>query len=126
MGRFWLGVGLLAAFLALSLGATVFAKDTCAPISDTLEQAAQTAQLGHTEEAVAMAKQARDIWTDRWHGTATFSDHAPMDEIDSLFAQLESYGQAGYTADFSALCTRLSQLIQAVAEAQHLTWWNLL
>jgi len=49
-----------------------------------------------------------------------------MDEIDSLFAQLEVFRQAGLWGDFSACCRRLSRLIEAMAEAHSLTWWNLL
>lgn len=126
MGRFWLGIGLLLGLLGLSLGIAFFAQSMHTPVSAGLEQAAQTALEGDTGEALILVRQARQLWDHLWHRTASFSDHTPMDEIDSLFAQLETYGQAGRNADLAALCTRLAQLIHALAEAQSPAWWNLL
>lgn len=126
MGRFWLGIGLLAALLAVSLGVTYSAQSMHTPVSADLEQAALAALDGRTEDALALARQARQLWDRRWHKTAVFSDHTPMDEIDSLFSQLETYGQAGHATDLAALCTRLSQLVHAIAEGQNPSWWNLL
>lgn len=126
MGRFLLGVGLLLGLLALSLGVFLAAQQMHVPVSEKLETAAQAALEGDLDEALLQAHRARQLWERKWHGTAAFSDHAPMDEIDSLFAQLETYGQIGRGADMAALCTRISQLIHAIAEAQSPSWWNIL
>ena len=54
------------------------------------------------------------------------ADHGPLEEIDSLFAQVQIYADTGKTADFAAYCTRLAKLVTAVGEAHGLTWQNLL
>ena len=54
------------------------------------------------------------------------ADHAPMDEIDSLFAQMEVYAQARDSLHFGSYCARLAELITAVSDAHQLNWWNFL
>ena len=115
MGRFLLGIGLMLALLAAGLFVSHAAEDIHTPVSALLIQAAEA------EDPVA-AMAAREKWGSHWHAAAAFSDHAPMDEIDGLFAQLED--KSG--TELAALCRRIASLVSAVAEAHKLTWWNLL
>ena len=126
MGRLWLGIGLLALFLVLGLwiGHTMDAVHLS--IADTLEIAADQALSGDMEAAMETADEAKASWEKHWHGSATVADHAPMDEIDGLIAQLECYNRADQPGDFAACCARLSLLVRAMSEAHSLTWWNLL
>ncbi len=126
MGRFWLGIGMLALFLILGLWVTYAMDNVHSEISQTLDGAAAQTLSGDLAEGIALVGQAKDQWQAHWHGTASVADHAPMDEIDGLFAQLETYGQAGLSEEFAAYCARLSNLVTAVGEAHSLTWWNLL
>lgn len=126
MGRFWLGIGILVIFLVLGLWVN-YAMDTVhQEIAQALDDAAAQTLDGNLTEGIALAQQARGKWQSHWRGTASVADHAPMDEIDGLFAQLDAYGQAGLTDDFAAYCARLSNLVAAMGEAHSLTWWNLL
>ena len=126
MGRFALGVGILLTLLCLCLGVSLMMRHNELPICRTLEEASQLALAGKTELALTLVQQAKTRWEELWHQTAAISEHNPMDEIDSLFAQLEAYGKGGYSVHTAALCMRLSQLIEAISDAQHLNWWNLL
>ena len=126
MGRFWLGICLLAAFLVLGLWVTYSMDTLHQPISQTLEEAAAQSLAGDLDAGIAQAQQARRAWDSHWHGSASVADHAPMDEIDGLFAQMEVYAQAGRSVDFAAYCARLSQLISAMGEAHSPGWWNVL
>lgn len=126
MGRLTLGICLLAVFLGLGLWINSFMDNTHVPISQALEEAAEKGLSGDLEAGADLAQKAKALWQDNWPKIASFSDHAPMDEIDSLFAQAETYARAGIAADFAALCARLSQLISAMSEAHSLFWWNLL
>ena len=74
----------------------------------------------------ALAKKAKELWDKQWHRSAVLADHTPMDEIDGLFAQVQSYARAGNRADFAAGCSRLSKLVEAIGEAHAPGWWNLL
>ena len=126
MWRFLLGIGLLLGLLALGLSVTLFARTMYDPVTQDLEAAENAALSGGLGEAMAYVRKARQLWDSRWHKTATFTDHAPMDEIDSLFSQLECCGKAGSSGDMAALCARVNQLIKAITEAQIPTWWNFL
>ena len=126
MGRFWLGIGLLALFLVLGFWISAAMDQVHLDISDTLELAAQQALDGDLDAGKETAQQAKKQWDKHWHGSAAVSDHAPMDEIDGLLAQLECYSRAGQTGEFAACCTRVSLLVRAMSEAHSFAWWNLL
>ena len=123
MGRFLIGVGLLALLLGLGLYSAYAVDASHEPIAQALEQAARTQD---PQQAEMLLQQVQQKWEHHWHGTAVLSDHGPMDEIDSLFAQAQAYAEAGQMGDFSALCLRLSQLIRATADEHQPTWWNFL
>ena len=126
MGRFWLGIGLMAALLALGLWTADAMEDLHEPISHTLQKAAQESLSGDLQKGFALARQARGRWEGNWRRTAAVADHTPMDEIDGLFAQMEIYAQAQQPTEFAAYCARLSAQINAVGDAHQFTWWNLL
>ena len=124
--RFYFGLGLLIFFLILGLISSMILTNATIPLSHQLEQAAQEALSGSMEEGIFLADQANKAWESAWHGTAMVADHAPMDEIDSLFAQMDIYAKAGDPLHFGSYCARLSELVAAIADAQELNWWNLL
>lgn len=126
MGRIWLGVGLLAVLFVLCFWVNIAMTDIHQSVCSDLTEAADKTLTGEMDAGITLARQAHEVWEQRWNITAAVADHAPMDEIDGLFAQLETYARAGQGADFAALCNRLSKLIDAVGEAHSLTWWNLL
>lgn len=126
MGKLWLGAGLLALFLVLGLWVGTAMDTAHMDISQALTEAAELALDGQLEQGYRVAQQAQNQWDEKWHGSACVADHAPMDEIDGLFAQLAVYHRAAQPGDFAACCTRLSMLVAAMSEAHSLTWWNLL
>ena len=126
MGRLWLGIGLMMALLALGLWTASAMAELHGPISQTLEEAAAQSLSGDLEGGVMLARKAKARWEENWRRTAAVSDHTPMDEIDGLFAQVESYAAAGQALEFAAHCARLAQRIEAVGDAHKFTWWNLL
>lgn len=126
MRRLWLGVALLAILLLLGLG-TTRAMDRIHPTAaGELTQAGAAALEGDWEQARSLSRSAQARWQERWHFTAGVADHGPMEEIDSLMAQLEVYARLEEEKDFAALCFQLSRLLKAMGEAHSFTWWNLL
>lgn len=115
----------MLACLALGVWAGIMMDSRHEDISQTLRQAADQSMSGNLEGGIALADSARQQWEQNWHSSAALADHAPMDEIDSLFAQLQIYGQAGRQVDFASYCARLAKLVSAMGEAHSLTWWNL-
>ena len=126
MGRLWLGIGILVLFLVLGLWISSAMDEVHMGIADALETAAEQALSGDLEAAMDTAQKAKASWQKHWHGSAAVADHAPMDEIDGLLAQMEIFGRADKPGDFAACCARLALLVEAMSEAHSLTWWNLL
>lgn len=124
--RFYLGIGILTVFLVLGLVISMAMDSASHPISQQLEQASQEALSGDLDTGISLAQQAKTNWKSAWQGIAMVADHTPMDEIDSLFAQIDALGTAGDAASFGAYCARLAELVEAVSDAHDLTWWNLL
>lgn len=126
MARGWLGLGILLAFLALGFATAAVMNDAHDPTEALLTQAAEKALAGEFEEAVTLAKEAKNRWESHWNGTATVADHGPMDDVDALFAEMEIYAKAEEKPHFAAVCKELSRRIRAVAEAHRFSWWNVL
>lgn len=96
------------------------------PIARRLERAAEYALEAQWEQAQALAGSARCEWQQNWNFSAAFADHAPMEEIDSLFAQIGVYTDTKEDVHFASACREISRKIQAMGDAHELTWWNLL
>lgn len=124
--RFWYGLGVLAVLLVLGLWTAHGMQRLNQPVTDALEQAAQAAVDGDIAKGVALAEQAQALWQQHRGRTTAVADHGPLEEIDSLFAQVQIYADTGKTADFAAYCARLAKLVAAVGEAHGMNWQNLL
>ena len=78
------------------------------------------------EEAITIVRSAQAQWQQKRQLIAAFSDHADVDGVDQIFAQLEVYQRYGSRLDHAAACAQLSEALLNLAEAHALTWWNLL
>lgn len=126
MNRLWFGVVLLVLFLGLGIGTSLLLDKAQQPVVAALETAAEQALSDHPASGAATAQQAQALWDRNWRGIAAVSLHGPMEEIDSLFAQLPVFASTAHWTDFSACCARLAKLVEAIGEAQNFSWWSLL
>lgn len=126
MKRLWLGVGILVLFLLAGILLTFSFCRIHAPLAQTLENASQMALSGNWESACAKARTAKLRWEQYRNFTAAVADHAPLEEMDALFSQLEIYISLSWQGEFAVLCMQLSQMAAAMEESQQLTWWTLL
>lgn len=124
--RFWCGLVLLVVFLILGIVVAGGMEKTHRPITACLEQAAEAALGGDLQQGKTLVQTAKNTWYQRRSLIAAVADHSPMEEIDSLFAQLDSYAKTGNAAEFAAWCSRAARLVEAVGQAHSLTWQNLL
>jgi len=126
MGRiFWTGVLLLGLLLGLTLSIGWGMNAIHSPMQQSLEQAADAALAGDMPLAQQLGQQASSRWERFRKAVATVADHSPMDEIDKLFAQMQTYAKAQEDTEFAACCAQLSRLVRGMADAHILTWWNL-
>ena len=126
MTRGWIGLGLLTFLLITGLLVTGFMSRAHKEISRELEEAAVAAGAGNWREAAEDARDAYEDWQERWHLSAAFADHEPMEQIDGQFAQLWPYLEARDPVAFRALCRALARQVEAIGDAHGLNWWNLL
>ena len=124
--RFWYGIGILAIFLGLGLWAAWGMETMHRPVSAGLDQAVRAALEDRMPEAIGLLEQAETAWQQHRGLTAALADHAPMEEIDSLFSQTRIYGKSGNQTEFAAYCGRIARLVEALGEAHGLNWQNLL
>lgn len=124
MKRSWIGLGILVGVLLISLLTARVMDRGQSPIAADLEQAAELTQEGRWEQARAVATRAQAQWVSRRSATAWVADHTPMEEIDSLFAQVEVLANAGEQTDFAAACAQLAKKVTAISQAHSLSWWG--
>ena len=124
MKRLWIGVGLLVTLLILGILVTCYTDSVQNRIADTVKQAAAQAEIGQWEKAAGTLHQAKALW--HHHLTAAVVDHEPMEEAESLFAQLEVHLKFRESAAFSACCAALQATARAIGEAHSINWWTLL
>ena len=124
--RFWLGLGILLLLMAVGVWGVWGMGRIHDPVADTLDQAAKAAMEEDLDRAVSLSRQAEQAWQGKRDLAAAGSDHEPMDEIESLFAELEVYALEKEQMEFAAGCLRLSKLVRAMADAHSLRWWNFL
>ncbi|MBO5317431.1 MAG: DUF4363 family protein [Oscillospiraceae bacterium] len=126
MKRLWLGAGLLVALFILSLWSGLAMGDLHKELSSGMEQASQAALSGDLQAGAATAQEVKEQWQKYWKPVAIITDHEPMEEIDEIFAQTETYARAGQANAFAVGCARLARLLEAAGEAHTPMWWNLL
>ena len=126
MKRLWIGVGLLATLLILGILVTCYTDSVQNRIAGAVEQAASQAEVGQWEKAAGTLRQAKTLWKKHHHLTAAVADHEPMEEVESLFAQLEVHLKFRENAAFSACCAALQTTLRAIGEAHSVNWWTLL
>lgn len=125
MKKFWAGVAILLILALLGLLSGLALHDLHRELSGALSQAGSLAAT-NWEKANALATAAKAKWEKNRHLASAIADHEPLEQMDSLFAQLAVYTHPDQWAQYAAICADLASLAEAVGEEQLLLWWNLL
>lgn len=126
MKRLLLGVCILVLLLGMGIGVSVLFQTAHQPISALLEDARDAALEENWDRAIDLAEQAQARWSEYREVSAAFADHAPMDEIEGLFAQLEVYSRQRHGELFPSLCAQLARLTEAMIDSHRFQWWTVL
>ena len=126
MKRIWIGIVLLGVLLIGGIGTGEFMEQAHDPVARDVRQAGEVVLRDQWELAQALVKRAQDRWEEKWPVTAAIADHEPMDEIDALFAQLETYEKTRDPAAYSAICAHLGSSLEALSQGYRCKWWNLM
>ena len=120
------GIALLILLLLSGLLSSWYMEWRNTQIAQELDNSAWLALSGQWQKARDTADAAKEQWEQSWDLWATLSDHTPMEEINSLFGELEIYGAAGERTDFARGCAVLASRLTAMANANKFCWWNVL
>ena len=112
--RFYLGVIILALLLTICIGVAI----VMTVIHQNVEK--------DLEDALPIAQRAYDRWETFHSVTASFADHSPMDDTDTLFQEMLVYGQTGELPHFAACCRELTVMTEAMYDAHVFSLKNLL
>ena len=126
MKHLWIGALLLCCLLVLGAVVSYGVQQVQKPLTAQLEQAAEAGFGEDWTNAEGFLTAARDQWEKYRNFLAAVVDHKPMEEIDSLFGEVEVYQKIKDSTLFAGTCQKLGQLTQAIGEAYRLSWWNLL
>ena len=126
MKKLWLGLGLLAALLALGLGVLGMLGERSRRTEAALERAAGAAEAGDMALALDRAGEALRYWQAVTPGIDAVTSHEETDEIRRALAELLALAENGQREDFLALCARLRVMTAHLAEMERPRWHNLL
>lgn len=126
MKRCRFGAGLLAVLLLSGILTSRWTEDHHREISSLIAQAEEASLRGDWDQSDSLIRQAKGQWEAHWGLSASLTDHSPMEQVDSLFEQLDVYLRARDPVGCGGLCAQLGKALEAIAESQSLTWWNLL
>lgn len=126
MKHFWAGVLLLSILLGLSLWSSQVLEDIHNPIQKNLDAAAEAVLENDWEQALALANRAAADWEQSRDRIAALASHSSIEEIDSLFRQLDGFARLRDPGAYCAACRELACMAAATSEAHKFTWWNLL
>lgn len=126
MKRLWLGIGILAVILALSLMAMGCLGRMTDQTASLLEEAWQLSETGNQAQALALANQARARWTARYGLAASFMDHEELEEVTVSFAELQAWGALEKREEFAVRCRSLACLLRELGRGERLLYYTFL
>ena len=126
MKRMWIGVGLLAVVLICGIWASNQMEEVHREIAEDLNRAAQSALKEDWDMAGALFARAEKTWEKKHIFASIFSDHAPIENVESLFAQAEISAQAESAESFATACACLASQLEAIGESHSFNLRNLL
>ena len=125
MKKLWVGIGILAALLAIAIGGAIVLGHVHGELADRLEQAAEEAPTDW-QGASALAQSVQEDWSRHRHWIAALVDHEPLEEINGLFDQLDLCKREKNPEKFAAVCLQIATICTALEESHMPFWWNLL
>ena len=126
MNKLWLGLGLLAALLALGLGSLCLLTEHSSRAEAGLALAADAAEAGEMALACEYAAQVCRYWQAAVPAVDAVTSHEETDEIQRCLAELLAEGRSGRREEFLTLCARLRVMTAHLAEMERPRWYNLL
>ena len=125
MKKLWAGILILAVLLCVGIAAAMVMGHVHEDMAHRLESAAQLCRTDW-QKANSLAVSAREDWDAHRYWIAALVDHEPLEEISSLFSQLELCRSEPNPEEFAVVCLRIASICTTLSESHSPYWWNLL
>ena len=125
MKRIWFGAGLLVFLLVLGICSSFLIEKTCYIQSTQLHHAAVLALDSDWAAARTLTEQAKQTWDKQQFLFAAFFDHATLDLVEGLFAQLEVFSSARNAVYYGSTCAQLASQLESLGQSHNFTLKNL-
>lgn len=118
MSRFRIGLALLLVLIGVCLFSQLRMATIQKPIAQQISQAEKYAAREDWLKAAHAVTDARNAWEEHRTFVSALADHQPLEDIECLFAMLDTYAEEQDETEFRAACQDLHRRILAVKEAQ--------
>ncbi|MBE6957527.1 MAG: DUF4363 family protein [Ruminococcaceae bacterium] len=126
MNRLWIGIVILFLLLGLGVGLMWGSVAFFGSLSQKVEACGEAALRGNWAFVARETAECEEKWEKYAHFWASFTDHAPVEQVETLFAQLELYKKQRLSVEFAACCRSLAKEADAIGESHGIAWWSIL
>ncbi len=124
--QLWFGLGILAALLAVCLGALCLLGSKNAQTAALLSQAQAAGARGDSAAAYQYSQQAKACWETHAGFIDIMMSHEETDDIHREFSDLLVFAEAGDREEFLSSCGRLLVMVNHLTEMERPLWRNIL
>lgn len=107
MKHLWIGIGILSLLLTLGIVSNVAASLTLRESETLLQQADEALDAGDLPAALEKSRQAEARWRSAQKMLHIMMSHTLIDEVDTSFSNLRTYGEEDETTEYRASCREL-------------------
>lgn len=126
MKRVWFCGGMMLFLLGLAIALYFEPGKSFKEISSQMLQLSEYAQAEEWEKANALIQQCQQRFSRIRKFSAAFTEHEPLEQMETLLAQLKVYQRQREVLPCATAALELSTLAQEVAESFSLQWWTFL
>lgn len=124
MKFFYIGGGILAALLAISLLLGLSVSRRATETAALLSRAAETMDTGNFSAAQEDGRKAAQLWETHTHFLSTLVAHDELDEIAEGFRRLSAYGREENQTEFRSQCQVLIFRLEHIAQMDLPFYYN--
>ena len=126
MKYLYFGAGILAVLLAACIFSTFLISGCTAKTLESLEQALSAFDGGNFPAAAEHADRAKSEWERHSNLLSAMLSHEELDEIESVFSALESYGKTETGDEFRSSCAELALRLRHIRQMDVPFYYNFL
>lgn len=126
MKYFYIGGGILAVLLTVSLLLGLAVANRATETAELLSRAAETMDAGDFSTAREEGMKAAQLWETHAHFLSTLVAHDELDEIAEGFRRLSAYAKEEKRAEFRSQCQVLIFRLEHVAQMDLPFYYNFL